>query len=236
MAGQPSLSRSKRHHFFHTSVEVTADGSVEVSPTTSLTLSPTTTLVLHPTTNLIASPEGSYIVRTAASLDSTLSIGGDTNINDNSLTGVQGGNTLHCRKSTLTTTDLTATETSQSIQLFAVEAGDVIYDVSANVTAGFKFGATATLIKIQVGDGSDDNGFGLAHLCGSSTSGFIYETQTGLGGEKGAYLFNASGRFPKAYTTTATIYAKFTSSGNTVWMASLDAGTVDVYVDMMQRQ
>ena len=69
MAGQPSFTRAKRHHFFHTTAEVQAAGSLEINPTTSL--------ILHPTTDLVASPEGSFIVRTTASFVGDVSIGGD---------------------------------------------------------------------------------------------------------------------------------------------------------------
>ncbi len=157
-----------------------------------------------------------------------------SDINASEIT-IKNWNIMHSRKKTVAIADTTTASTGQVIGLFDAAIGDVIYDVMGNVTTGFKFGGTATLIKIEIGDKTDTDGFARAHLCGSSTLGIIMEGQTGLL-DKGAYFFNASAaRIPKVYTAAASIVARITSSGDTVYMASLDAGSINVYVDMISR-
>lgn len=157
-----------------------------------------------------------------------------SDINASGIT-IQDWNIMHSRKSTVTTSDLTEASINQSVHLFDTAVGDALYDVMGNVTAGFKYSGNATLIKVEVGDKTDTDGFAKAHLCGSSTSGIIMEGQTGLV-DKGTYFLNASAaRVPKVYATAASIMARITSSGDTVFMSSLDAGSVDIYVDMISR-
>ena len=144
-------------------------------------------------------------------------------------------NHLISKKVTKTIVDITAASIEEAIHLFDVAAGDSIHDVVANVTTPFKYGGTATLIKVEVGDGTDRNALALQHLCGSSTSGWIMDGQTGVT-DKGTYLWNASGtKVPKVFTAAASIMAKFTSSGDICFVSSLDQGAIDIHVDILSR-
>ena len=166
---------------------------------------------VHVKTNLNASVDGNYDLEVAKA------------------------NVLRSKKITKSITDITAASIEEAIHLFDVAAGDSIHDVVANITTPFKYGAVGTLIKVEVGDGTDRNALALKHLCGSSTSGWIMDGQTGLT-DKGVYLWNASAaRVSKVFAAAASIMAKFTSSGDVCLVSSLDQGAIDIHVDILSR-
>lgn len=145
----------------------------------------------------------------------------------------KSANIARLKKETISHSDLTVASTDQKKYLFSAAAGDVINDVFANVGRGFGYGATASLIKLQIGVKTDLDAFAKNHLCGTSDTGIIMEGQTGLT-DKGTYLWNASGtKVPYVFSAAASVMCKFTSSGDTVFMASLDKGSVDIYFNML---
>lgn len=64
--------RAKRFKFMSEVGMMDGNGSIEIKPTTQL--------ILHPTTDLVASPEGSFIIRTTASFEGDVSVGGNLNV------------------------------------------------------------------------------------------------------------------------------------------------------------
>jgi len=181
---------------------------------------------------------GNSHLRGNASVDGTLSVNGETDLNRNVLTGVSGGNVLHARKFTVATTDLTAASIDQRVYLFRASPGDIIYDVVGNVTAGFGYGALATIVKVSIGDQEDLRGLAKMNKCATHNEGWIFGAQTGLASPgRGDYLWDASAaRIAKLYTLGTPIYAKFTASGGTAYLASYDRGAMDIYIDMMSHE
>ena len=212
MSGDPTFDRAKQFYHKHADHRTRFKGSQTV----------------HTKANLNASVDGNVTNIIAGNVTETIT--GNRTVN------VAKTNLIRSKKISITAAALTVASIEQTVHLFDVAAGDSIHDVVANITAPFKPATlTASLIKVEVGDKTDRNAFALQHLCGSSTAGWIMDGQTGLT-DKGIYLWNASGvRVPKVFTSAASIMAKFTSSGDTVLMGSLDLGNVDFHVDILSR-
>ena len=215
MAGDPTFDRAKQFYHKHTNHRTRFKGSQTV----------------HTKANLNASVDGNVSNIVAGNVTET--IAGNLTVN------VAKSNQIRSKKISKSIADITAASIEEAIHLFDVAAGDSIHDVVAYVATPFRFGnatlGIASLIKVEVGDGTDRNALALQHLCGSSTSGWIMDGQTGLT-DKGVYLWNASvARVPKVFTSAASIFAKFTSSGDTVLVSSLDQGNIDFHVDILSR-
>lgn len=212
MSGDPTFDRAKQFYHKHADHRTRFKGSETI----------------HTKANLNASVDGNVTDVVAGNVTKTIT--GNHNVN------VGRSNQLRSKKISKSAADITAASIEQTVHLFDVAAGDSIHDVVANITTPFKPATfTASLFKVEVGDGTDRNALALQHLCGSSTSGWIMDAQTGLT-DKGVYLWNASAaRVPKVFTAAASIMAKFTSSGDTILISSLDQGNIDFHIDIVSR-
>jgi hypothetical protein len=179
--------------------------------------------------------------KAVASIDGKLKVNGDADFNDNVITGIEGGNSVHARHFVINTSDLTANAASQDINLYRASSGDVIYDVVGNI--GTPFGTitlassdhNASKFNIMVGDAGDVDGFGAKQHLGSNvvSAGWMYD---GQGREKGAYLYNPAStlRHSKVYTEATLIKARVLAS--ICNLASIEQGAVHIYITTLQNE
>ena len=120
--------------------------------------------------------------------------------------------------------DLTASSTTQTVTL-AIPAGGIVRAVGFYLEEAFDGGSTSSL-KIDVGDGSDADGFVDDQEIHVDASEVIYHNGVG------AYLDGGTGteQQGKLYTSADTIDVLFTATGAN--LSELDAGKVRIYVDM----
>jgi hypothetical protein len=171
---------------------------------------------------------GALKAQSTASLDGTLDVGGETDLHYNKLVNVK--NVLRTEKVTITTANLSVASRNNSVTLFRASPGDTIYDIVGNSRISWKQNATIDLLRLEVGDLYDPNGFAVSHL--ASPIGWIWEGPTNT--DKGEYLMaTASSLAHKTYTEATLIIAAFNASY--CWAASLTAGEIDIYVDVMSR-
>ena len=221
MAGDPGFTRAKRFRFYHTSHETLFDGSEAVTVTTDLT-------------ETISGAHTQTITGNQKVSAANASLDAPHDLMNNPLYNVRGGNVGHSRKETIMFGDLTATAVYQEHCMFNAKAGDTMHDVFANVASPFAFGSSASMIKVCVGIKTSPSGFAVTHLCGPADAGYIMTGQTGA--EKGSLLRTASGRMPYIFTAAASVIARFSSSGDQCYVASLDKGQIDVFFNMTQAQ
>ena len=167
---------------------------------------------------------GAAVIRSTASIDGALGVGGQLNMNRQKIVAPQ--NVLRTEKSSVAPpfTGLA----SQSFPLFRASPGDTVYDQYAKVTIGFASLGVRQGTKMEVGDAANDAGYGLS--LSASPLGWKWT----IASLKGLYLYNASNiSRRKTHTSGTLIYAKITASD--MLLASLNAGTVEFYVDVMSR-
>jgi len=217
MAGQPTFRRAKRFTYFHTDYHAIYEGAVNH----------------HVKTNQTASVDGNSteaitgnkkITAANASIDSAL------DFMRNKI--LRPKNVLRTEKITIAHGNLTATS-SQTLTLFRASPGDTVYDILRNITSPLASGSTlGRYAKVSVGDAGDPDGFGKSIGLGTP-SGWDLTTQTYI--NKGEYIFNASPFYRefKTYTSATLIQAVFNASGK--FLASLDGGSIDFYIDVMSR-
>jgi len=122
--------------------------------------------------------------------------------------------------------DLTAAATTQTFTL-PVPAGGIVYDVGVYLETAFDGGSISSL-KIDVGDGTDADGYIDNIEIAVDGTEIIYTTSNGvLLKDAGASSVNL--HQGKIYTTADTIDILLTGSHN---VDTLDAGKVIVFVDM----
>ena len=120
--------------------------------------------------------------------------------------------------------DLTASSTTQTVTL-AIPAGGVVRAVGFYLEEAFDGGSTSSL-KIDVGDGSDPDGFIDNQEVHVDATEVIYYNGVG------AYLDGGGGNEQqgKLYASADTIDVLFTATGEN--LSELDTVKIRVYVDM----
>jgi len=173
--------------------------------------------IQHPKGNLTASVDGDYDIKADA-------------IDFNHTPVLNVKNVLRTVKTTVAPpfTGLA----SQSFPLFRASPGDTVYDQYANVTIGLASGGVRKGTKMEAGDAGDVDGFGKS--ISASPIGWKWISSAPQYA-KGEYIFNASPfyREHKTYAIGTLILAKITASD--LLLASLGAGSIDFYVDVMSR-
>lgn len=217
MAGSPGFTRAKHFRHFHTDHTSQFDGAE----------------TQHVKTNLTASIDGDYELKADKAVFNVdnASIDGDLDIKRNKLLNPK--NVLRAEKVTILPANLTASANTQTIALFRASPGDTVYDVNGNVRTSFKEGSDIDdNLVFEMGDKDDVNGFGISHA--ASPIGWIWDGQDGA--EKGVYL-RGTGASPirryKTYATATLINVKLSAADSN--LASLTAGAVDFYIDVMSR-
>ena len=214
MAGKPRFFRAKRVKYYHTSHTSTFNGSE----------------TQHVKTNLTASVDGTHHIKAD-----------DLDLNHTRV--INAENILRSVKRTVPYTEFTATSRKfpQSVKLYMASPGDTVTNVVANITAAF---TAASLM------GTGSNAVSRAHFSVGglgATGGFkttIHTaTDTGwkwvLGGPStgasyGTYLKSVhASLLTKTYLTATGIFANFRASED--MLASLAAGSIDFYIDVMSR-
>ena len=123
---------------------------------------------------------------------------------------------------------------SQYVKIYRASPGDSISNFLGNVTASFGVTATPKAIYLSVGDVTDIDGFAV----NKSLAGEGWKWTEETNATKGAYFKNASGtRVAKTFTAGADIRALFLASagGAGMLLASLNKGSIDLYLDVMSR-
>lgn len=225
MAGSPTFTRAKHYTHFHTSHKSIFEGAE----------------TQHVKTNLTASIDGDYTLTADSitlsdpvTLSDTLALGGAVDCGGNELNNPK--NVLRTEKATVTHADVTATgllSGNASVYLFRASPGDTICNVVGNSRVAWLNGASLDKTRLTVGDAADPDGFAMSHL--ASPIGWIWDGEAGT--DKGAYLIGAAPATPlrvnKTYTAGTDINAIVNAS--LWWGASLDAGEIDIYIDVMSR-
>jgi len=142
-------------------------------------------------------------------------------------------NAVRSVKTTVAHSALTKTAT-QYVTIYRASPGDSIANFIANVTASFGVTATPKAIYLRVGDVSNISGFAASRSLAGQGWKFTEETNA----TKGTYFKNASGaRVLKTFTAGADIRACFVASagGAGMILASLNKGSIDLYLDVMSR-
>jgi len=207
MSGDLTLVRAKRSRFFAKPHKSQFDGNE----------------TQHVKGNLTASVDGSYSV-VADSLDLDV---GTIDMNDAIVSNVK--NVLRTEKTTIAHSALTKTA-SQYVKIYRASPGDTVFNQFGNLTAAFGRGASLMRTRVEVGAKADPNGFGVSVL--ATPEGWKWTTESYS--YKGAYFYNASrDRVPKSFAAGADLYALVTASD--MFLASLDAGSIDIYLDVMSR-
>lgn len=232
MAGKPRFFRAKRVTYFHTSHKSIFDGSE----------------TQHVKTNLTASVDGNHKVKAdvhhvtaRASFDSSLAIKGEFDLNQNKIVNVE--NVTRSVKMTVPYTSFTATNRKfpQNVKLYRASPGDTITNVVANLTTAF---ARASLmgtglnavsrLHVSVGDLGATGGFKTTIVPATDTGWRWMLVNPSTGASYGTYLKSIHATpLTKSYTTASNVNANFRASED--FLASLGAGSMDFYVDVMSR-
>ncbi len=236
MAGKPHLSRAKRYKFFHTSHVSTFEGSE----------------TQHVKTNLTASIDGKHKIKAdvhhvvpRASFDSGITLNGSLDMSHNKIKNVE--NVLRSVKTTVPYTVFTATSRKfpQNVPLFRASPGDTVFDVIANHTVEFAIASlmgtgekAISRFHVSVGDLGASGGFKTTIVPATlyaATPGWRWMMNSaGIGASRGTYLESIYATpLRKHYTLGTLVYANFRASED--YLASLDAGSMDFYVDVMSR-
>lgn len=205
MSGDIELKRAKRIKYYHTSHKSQFDGDE----------------TQHVKGDLTASIDGSYSMK-ADALD----------LNQTPVSNAV--NMPRSVKMTVAHSALTKTAT-QYVTIYRASPGDTIYNFLGNVTASFGLTATPKAIYLSAGDVSDPDG--IATIRSMAGEGWKFAGVT-LNASKGAYFKNASGfSILKTFTAGTDIKALFAASagGNGMLLASLNKGSIDLYLDVMSR-
>ena len=149
-----------------------------------------------------------------------------------SINSINALNLIKSIKTTISYSQLTATSPAQAVPLFRASPGDTIIDQVANLTASFGESGVMKRTLVSVGDAGTVNGLG-KQIALATPIGWQWTGNTTY--VKGEYLFNASPfyREHKTYAAATLINAVFTASN--MWLASLNHGSIDFYVDVMSR-
>lgn len=117
-----------------------------------------------------------------------------------------------------------ATDTTATLALLDVTAGDEVRAAGFNLTTAFDASDTnINSLLIEVGDGSD-------------TDRFIASQQLAADGTEITHWASNATTKPYAYTATDTIDALFTSAGSdTPYLDELNAGQVEVYLGVFNQ-
>ena len=219
MSGDIELKRAKRIKYYHTSHKSQFDGNEtqHVKGDLAASIDGAATLVADSLT----------ITADAMTISAPVSVAGQTL----SLNGAK--NILRTEKFTVGHAMLTKTA-SQYVKIYRASPGDTISHYIGNVTASFGLTATPKAVRISVGQVDDTDGFAVIRRRVGIGWGWTFENVA----SKGVYFKNASGGLnPKTYKTGANVRALFSASagGSGMFLASLNKGSIDFYLDVMSR-
>lgn len=169
----------------------------------------------HVKGNLVASIDGSYGIK-ADSLD---------------LNHIAVSNVKNVLRTVKLTVSAPFTQTaSQLFTIFRASPGDTIFNAVGKAITNFGQTATPKIVRISAGDGGDVDGFLTA--LNATPMGWRWTAETNA--YKGAYFYNASrDRVAKTYANATPIKVKVLASD--MFLASLDVGEIEFYVDVMSR-
>ena len=206
MSGNLEFSRAKRFRFFAKPHKSQFDGNETT----------------HVKENLTASIDGSYSVKAdSLSLDV-----GTIDMNDGVISNVK--NVIRSVKLNVAA-PFTQTA-SQLFTIFRASPGDTIFNAVGKAITNFGQTATPQIVRISVGDDGDVDGFLTA--LNATPMGWRWTDETNA--YKGAYFYNASrDRVSKTYATATPIKVKILASD--MYLASLDVGEIEFYIDVMSR-
>jgi len=238
MSGRPKFTRAKRITYFHTSHKSIYDGSE----------------TQHVKSDLTASVDGNYAITADqfevtgnASIDGdldvtgALTIGGEFDLNQNKIVNVE--NVIRSVKRTVGYAELTASSRvdPQNVGIYRASPGDTVVDVVANVTTAF---AGASLMgtglkaimrtHFSVGELGATGGFRTTIVPGTDTGWRWMQQHVSTGASVGSYLKSIHATpLTRHYRSGTMVNANFRASE--IHLASLDAGSVDFYVDVISR-
>ena len=234
MAGKPRFFRAKRVTYFHTSHKSIFDGSE----------------TQHVKSNLVASVDGNHKVKAdvhhvtpRASFDSSMAIKGALAVTGalavgGKITGAD--NVVRSVKRTVLYSEFTATSriAPQTVKLYRASQGDTVSNVVGNVTEYFGPASlmgtginAVSRLHVSVGDLSATGGFKTTIVPATDTGWRWMMDGNTTGASFGTYLKSITGSpLVKKYITGTLV---FRASEN--FLASLDQGSMDFYVDVMSR-
>jgi len=186
----------------------------------------------------------SIIGQTNASLDGTLAVGGNTTLGgqldmgQNKIVNVE--NVVRSVKKTIAYSDFTATSRKfpQNITIFRASPGDSVIGTTWNLSANF---AVASLMGtglkavrrtlLAIGDLGATGGFRRTTALATDTGWNMNENTSVY---SGLYLQSVhASPLRKNYTAATLVKANFRASA--AMLASLDQGSVDIYIDVLSR-
>ncbi len=232
MAGRPKFTKAKRYIFTHTSHKSIYDGSE----------------IQHVKSNLTASVDGIHKivadalhVTSRASFDDALTINGNLDLNQGKIVNVE--NVIRSVKRTVGYAELTASSRvdPQNVGIYRASPGDTVVNVVANVTTAF---AGASLMgtglkaimrtHFSVGELGATGGFRTTIVPGTDTGWRWMQQHVSTGASVGSYLKSIHATpLTRHYRSGTMVNANFRASE--IHLASLDAGSVDFYVDVISR-
>ena len=187
---------------------------------------------------------GSILVDKNASIDGTLAVGGTTTLGgqldmgQNKIINVE--NVVRSVKKTVAYSDFTATSRKypQSITIFRASPGDSVIGTTWNLSANF---AVASLMGtglkavrrtlLAIGDLGATGGFRRTTALATDTGWNMNENTSVY---SGLYLQSVhASPLRKNYTAATLVKADFRASA--AMLASLDQGSIDIYIDVLSR-
>ena len=223
MAGQPTFNRAKRFTYFHTAHKTIYDG----------------TETKHVKSDMTASVDGNYaLTADAISLSGAVTLDSQLDLGQQKVVNVE--NIVRSVKKTVAYSDFTATSRKypQSISIFRASPGDTIVGAVTNLTANF---AVASLMGtglkavrrtlIAIGDLGATGGFRRTTALATDTGWTMTDNTSVIAG---LYLQSVhASPLRKHYTAATLVKANFRASA--AMLASLDQGSIDIYIDVLSR-
>ena len=218
-----TFTKAQRHTYFNTSHTTTYDGSE----------------TQHVKANLTASVDGNYaLTADALSLNGPVTLDSQLDLGQQKV--VNAENVVRSVKKTVAYSDFTATSRKfpQNVTIFRASPGDTISGVVTNLTANF---AVASLMGtglkavrrtlIAIGDLGATGGFRRTTALATDTGWTMTDNTSVIAG---LYLQSVhASPLRKNYTAATLVKANFRASA--AMLASLDQGSVDIYIDVLSR-
>jgi len=221
MATKSNFTKAIRYTYFNITHTTTFDGSETV----------------HVKTNLTASVDGDYaLTADAIALNGAVTLNSELDLGQQKI--VNAENVIRSVKKSITYADFSATsrEFPEVVTIFRASPGDTIVDMVANLTASFglsteKWNEIAQKTFVSVGDLGATGGFGRTKVLATPIA---WQWGTDNAANKGEYLRSVTGSIlRKTYLTATLVKANFVASD--IWLASIDTGSIDIYIDVLSR-